>query len=126
MAEEINVEKLSKICARLASPHDGERAAAALIATQILEDFDMRWDDLIIKAFQGKEKPQSSRFDSRVSGWHVSYCQHVLDNYFEDLNEWQIGFLQNLCGKFQHSCLTEKQAAKLEEILDLFKIKVRT
>jgi hypothetical protein len=42
-----DVERLAKVCGMLASDKDGERAAAALLATQILQSFGVGWVDLV-------------------------------------------------------------------------------
>ena len=120
-----SIDKLSKICARLASSHDGERAAAALLATQIIEDLGDSWAALIIRAFETKPVHEV-HFDEGDRGWHVPYCEHVLHNHFEEVNDWQLNFLRNLKGKFRNSQLTEKQAAKLHEILEGLGLEVRT
>jgi hypothetical protein len=39
--------KLAIIAARLGSDYEGERAAAALLATRLLEGFGLRWDDVL-------------------------------------------------------------------------------
>jgi hypothetical protein len=40
-------EKLVKICARLGSDHDGERAAAGLLASRMLASEGLAWEDVI-------------------------------------------------------------------------------
>jgi hypothetical protein len=40
-------DKLVKVCSRLGSEHDGERAAAALLATRLLTGAGLSWDDAI-------------------------------------------------------------------------------
>lgn len=110
------IDRLAKICAMLSSSHDGERASAALLATQILSDLDITWQEVIHRAFSGrKEEAQSLNFDEREPGWHVPYCRWLLTNKMTDLNDWEIKFLSNLCTKFKNVCLTEKQAAIVEK-----------
>ena len=42
--------KLAKACSRMDSKHDGERAAAALLATRILASAGLSWSDVICNA----------------------------------------------------------------------------
>jgi len=42
--------KLAKVCSRMDSKHDGERAAAALLATRILVSAGLSWRDVICNA----------------------------------------------------------------------------
>lgn len=39
--------RLVKICARMGSEHDGERAAAALLASRLLHTAGLSWEDVI-------------------------------------------------------------------------------
>ena len=47
----IDQDKLAKVCQMLSSSHQGERAAAAQLATGMLRAAGMSWDDLVKKAF---------------------------------------------------------------------------
>lgn len=114
--------RLSKICALLASPFDGERAVAALKATQLLEDHGLRWADLVLSAFGGAMQDNvpdiETAHNERQPGWHVSYCAVLLSEFGEKISKdkWKMEFLSNLMGKFKDVSLTEKQTEKLREI----------
>jgi hypothetical protein len=113
------VSKLAKICGMLGSSHDGERASAALLASQILEDLDISWSDLVIAAFEGKAPSPtgtSVEYDRRTAGWHVSYCNWLIINRGRELNEWEMQFLNSLLQKYKRSSLTVKQAACLVKV----------
>lgn len=104
------IDKLAKICGMLGSAHDGERASAALLASQIIDDLDMSWREIILSAFSSKEEPKNIDFDDRPVGWHVGYCKWLIVNRGDALSKWDMGFLTSLAGKYARSRLTKKQA----------------
>lgn len=107
------VDKLAKICAMLSSPHDGERASAALLATQIISDLDLTWNEVVHRAFQERGEVKSVEFDERPPGWHVGYCRWLISNRGNVLNKWQMQFLNDLVQRYGHARLTKKQVACL-------------
>ena len=52
---ELDLEKFSKVCGLLSSNHDGERAAAALKATAMINDAGLTWEHV---ARKGATRPQ--------------------------------------------------------------------
>lgn len=104
------VEKLAKICGMLGSIHDGERASAALLATQIIDDLDLTWHEIIMSAFASKKEPRTIDFDDHPAGWHTGYCKWLIINKADQLKKWDMDFLTNLAGKYARSRLTKKQA----------------
>lgn len=110
------VDKLAKICGMLGSSHDGERASAALLATQILSDLDLSWRDLVCAAFSKTPPPPEIRYDDRHPGWHVGYCQWLIINKADSLPQWEMEFLTSLGTRYAHLSLTEKQASVFTRI----------
>lgn len=110
MAEPKTIDKLAKICGMLGSAHDGERASAALLASQILEDLDISWRDLVMTAFAGKPEARTIDYDDRPPGWHVGYCQWLVNNRADALSKWDMSFLTSLTSRYARIRLTKKQA----------------
>ena len=50
--------KLAIIAARLGSDYEGERSAAALLATRLLEGFGLRWDDVLAAPALPEKEPR--------------------------------------------------------------------
>ena len=98
--------KLVNILARLASPFDGERAAAGLLATRLLDAKRIRWDDLIGQAVQPYERPDTAP-DSRSN---LDLCRRHSDC----LDRWQHNFVS--CLSSRRTPLSSRQVAKLAEI----------
>ena len=112
-------EKLAKICGLLTSPHDGERAAAALLASQLIAGMGTSWRDVITSAFRvppavasGTTRKQEKTSEAKVSR-HVSYCNWLLVNKSKLLSDWDVEFLTSLAKKYRQSTLTEKQESML-------------
>lgn len=107
------INRLAKVCGMLGSAHDGERAAAALLASQILEDIGVSWSDLIHSAYSNANeaaKPSNVEFDPRQPGWHVPYCEWLLANKMSVLSKWDVDFLVNIKSKYGSVLLTKKQS----------------
>ena len=86
--------KLAKICARFASNHDGERAAAAALANQLLQSMG----------------EQVLTQDERDFAGLIDFAlQHE-----RLLNDWQRGFVRDIR---RQETLSKKQRAKLDEIV---------
>lgn len=116
------VAKLAKICGMLGSAHDGERAAAALKASQLLGDLDISWNELVMRAFTTLPQQPEIRYSRRYPGWHKYHCEQILRYYSNGLSEWDRDFLTSLAGKFGKLHLTEKQEAVLQRIAARFGI----
>ena len=65
----VNQDKLAKVCQMLGSSHLGERAAAAQLATSMLREAGLSWEDLIQKAFEVRP-PQS---DPKAGGSYTTW-----------------------------------------------------
>lgn len=104
------VGRLAKVCGMLGSNQDGERASAALLATQILESLEISWSDLIQSAFKPAPSERPINHDQRPRGWHVDYCKWLISNHEKDLSEWEASFIRSLVKNHPHSQLSKKQS----------------
>jgi len=107
--------RLVAILARLASDFDGERAAAGLLASRLLRDRGLCWDDLI-KAV-GAARQASGGTESEQSAWSAGQGNlTVCLKWLGELSPWETGFVLDLRRKRRP--LTPAQAAKLAQIAD--------
>lgn len=107
--------RLVAILGRLGSDYDGERAAAALLASRLLRDRGLCWDDLIQAV--GGARQTSGGAQSGQSAWppgqdNLTTCLRWLG----ELSPWETGFVLDLRRKRRP--LTPAQAAKLAQIAD--------
>lgn len=107
------LDRLAKICGRLSSDFDGERAAAALLATGLLRQHGLTWAELIAAA----AVPGQTHLERRVhgEGWRrtIGRC---LDRE-EALTPWEIEFLRGVEQQRRDSP-TPKQQSILDRIAD--------
>lgn len=76
-----DIERLGKLMGLLGSNHDGERAAAALKATQFLETKGMRWSDVIDLLMGGGRERVRVIYESVIPD-HQEMAQYCLDGEF--------------------------------------------
>ena len=95
-------ERLAKLCGMFGSHHVGERATAAALADKLVREQGLTWGDVIL--------PKAT--DTSIE----DLIDFAVRNGAGVLDPWQKGFLRGIRGR-QH--LTEKQLAKLDEIVDL-------
>ena len=107
------LRKLVGILGRLGSDHDGERAAAGLLASRMLRAAGVGWDDLILSdsrqvpgGTQGKHAPPPPPANN------LTTCLRWL----AELNAWETAFVMDLRQKRRP--LSPAQAAKLAQIAD--------
>jgi hypothetical protein len=118
------IQKLVKICGMLGSAYDGERAAAALMATQIINDLDLSWEDVIVSAFSLKPQPKVIEYDGRGAGWHVTYCAWLLNNKILDMSSWEVQFIQDLHIRYGSLKLTKKQSVVFVRIVKKYGVEM--
>ena len=108
--------KLIGVLSRLGSDFDGERAAAALLASRMVRDRGLAWDDLISRSAVAPIPSQPAGNTWRVE---VDLClQH-----FGLLSQWERDFLRSLQGRGN---VTPGQLDKVREIAtDLRKRRAR-
>lgn len=88
-------ERLAKLCGMLGSAHDGERAAAGLLASRLLREKGLRWDDVIgsTPAPLPPPRPAPGAPDCPVSRFDA--VRLVLANTAM-LTPWELGFVQSV------------------------------
>lgn len=98
--------KLAKIAGLLGSDYEGERASAALKATQILRNVGITWGGLIMAAVPAPEEKMPE-----LGTWRET-CRACLASG-QWLRDWERNFLETL-PKFRR--LSVKQRYVLDEI----------
>jgi hypothetical protein len=97
-----------KICGLLSSSHDGERAAAAAKATDMLRQHGLSWEDVLrpCPAPQPRQQQQQAG-DHRARARHALLRAHLL-------SPWEREFCASIAERW--APLTERQAAVLARI----------
>ncbi len=99
--------KLVGVLGRLGSDFDGKRSAAALLASRMLREAGLQWDDLIGEPESWRRRQDGTagwRADLAFTSRHISFCR-----------PWEQGFLRSIASK---SSLSTKQRGTLTEIAD--------
>lgn len=73
MSKSLNRDKLLKIIARLASPHDGEILAAVNIINKMLNEADLKWPELLSQTQNGASSQEIRDLQAQVSYWKRMY-----------------------------------------------------
>ncbi|WP_284946727.1 hypothetical protein [Acidisoma cladoniae] len=83
--------KLVGVLGLLASNHDGERAAAGLLATRLLKSAALTWEDIIPEqpVVRVTEGPKSKDW------WVVTFCARNATY----LSPWEQNFIRSLVGQ---------------------------
>jgi len=106
--------RLVGILGMLGSDHDGERSAAAALASRMVRERGLTWDSLILDGGdrQGGSKPSGG--PGTRSAWQdaLAFCQR----HQGSLSDWEVYFI---CGlRDRRTVPTPRQAAKLHQIAD--------
>jgi hypothetical protein len=97
-------DRLAKICGLFGSSHDGERAAAAAKADQLIRSCGLSWFD-VITVRSANLQIEGDTVDDLIA--------FAIDR--EDLlTAWEFGFVHGISGR---QLLTNKQLAKLRAIV---------
>jgi hypothetical protein len=98
--------RLAAILGRLGSEHDGERAAAGLLATRFMRDHGLTWPDLLAA-------PAPSTPPPPVTDWRrrAAWCAERA----ELLSGWEASFLANMAERATPP--TEKQGRVLDRLV---------
>ena len=102
MSDPAAIRRLVGTLARLDSPHDGERAAAALLASRQMRNLGLDWDTLL------RGPPRAA---APPAGWRrlLRHCQA----HAHELTPWEKAFVNRL-GSFAK--LSPRQADVLNRI----------
>lgn len=91
--DQVDIQKFARICGMLSSPHDGERASAALLATNFLSARKLTWEDLILaKAPLVISAPHWSQGPKTDREWVVAFRTHA----GSCLTTWEADFLKSV------------------------------
>ncbi len=99
--------RLIGVLGRLGSNHDGERAAAGLLADRMIRSAGLSWDLVVLVSAAPSPAPSTSpswRTDLQICQRHVSF-----------LRPWEQTFVTGLAGR---TSLSPKQRTILSEIAD--------
>lgn len=110
--------RLVNILGMLGSDHDGERSAAAALASCMMRDKGLTWDALILGS-GGRQDGAWPGEAGTGSGWRsvLAFCQR----HQAALSDWEANFtcdLQDL-----RTPPTAKQIAKLNQIADTLRLR---
>lgn len=111
------IARLENICAMLASPNDGERANAALMATRMLGQFGLDWRQLIQRAFAGAKMEQPVEPMDDDDDIMFAVYRDLLK--WGGLNFWERRFLGDLLRR-KVIDMTDKQAECFAEIMSKY------
>ena len=106
--------RLVCILGRLGSAHDGQRAAAGLLASRLLAGKGLQWGD-VVREVGGQPHPQRPDAPSETAAaWQDQLglcCRHA-----GHLSAWEHDFILSL--SIRRQTVTPAQAAKLDQIAD--------
>lgn len=111
-------QKLVRILGMLGSDHDGERAAAAALASRLVRDKGLGWDDVIAADGPGRQQaPGGAQGGTGGSSrWQDSDNLTVCLKWLGELTGWEVTFVTDLRRKRRP--FTSAQRAKVEQIAD--------
>lgn len=98
--------RLIRLLGMLGSSFDGERASAGLLASRMLLQHSLSWDDLIVREAERLEPPKRAAVP-----WRVDLAVAMKNICFT--RPWEREFLASIS---QRSTLTWKQSRVLAEI----------
>jgi hypothetical protein len=123
--------KLVKIAGLLTSDQDGERSAAALMASNILRTHKVSWAELLTRGVvilheapprpEPQPPPESPRSPWDEPAWKDA-ARKARTKYGDLLTEWERGFLSSI---LERSHLSDKQMATLVRIATKIKAATR-
>lgn len=120
---DVDRDKLVKILRMFGSDHDGEVAAAARRAHQLLRARSLDWDDLIIQV--GRQQQQQSR-QQRTPEHDDNDEDSLIQKCAERercLTNWENEFIQSISSSIlEWGQLTPKQKAVLDRIVNKLKL----
>lgn len=109
-----DVAKFIKICRLMESSSDGERSAAAGLATQFLRQRGLNWGELL-EPLRFRLDQESGEASSSSVLPHRQAARECLASG-ESWNAWELNFLTNIA--HQRRAPTDRQAARLTELHD--------
>ena len=98
--------KLSAILGRLGSDHDGERAAAGLLASRFMRDHGLTWPDVLAAPAPTTPPPPATEWQRRAA-----WCEERA----ELLSLWEANFLASMGRRPRPP--TDKQTAVIDRLV---------
>ncbi len=111
--------KLVGILGMLGSAHDGERAAAAALASRLVRDKGLTWDLVIAAEGAGKQQAPGGAESGRDTRWQDSDGLATCLRWLGELTSWETRFVLDLRQKRRP--FTPAQRAKIEQIADVLR-----
>lgn len=131
--------RLVKVLGMLGSDHAGERASAALKATEALQEMGWTWER-VVRSLQepqeAREAPRATktrpeaeeelaeaykrRYGAPRPAAHVELCERIVELHRRDLSDWELSFLMSLTAKFKFRELSPAQKDALGRIVERF------
>ena len=109
------VRRLVGILGRLGSDHDGERAAAGLLASRMLRAAGLGWAD-VIGAGGGARVGTAASPGGPGAGTAGQGDLTLCLRWLGELSAWEVGFVTDL--RTRRRLMTPGQAAKLRQVAD--------
>ena len=112
------VRRLVGILGRLGSDHDGERAAAGLLASRMLRAAGLAWGDVIGPG--GGTRPDTGASPGGPGTGTAGQADLVLCmRWLGELSAWEVGFVTDL--RARRTRMTPGQGAKLRQVADVLR-----
>ncbi len=110
----MDLDRLAKVCGMLGSSHQGERAAAALKATELLRDAGLTWAAFVRSRV---ETPRPAQ-EGAVERPHAKLARKLLGDFYPGplIDDRTSDFLEDLMGRNAFKNLTVRQQAWLDDI----------
>ncbi len=105
---------LAALLARLKSPYDGERLAAATLVTNFIENHNTTWSEVLNPPAPPPVVQQPAPPPPTGPRYWRNTAEDCLFDHSEALNEWEQGFLQDILRRGY--ALSVKQDASLRRI----------
>lgn len=121
--EETDRDKLIKVLRMFGSDHDGEVAAAARRAHNILKIHTLDWDDLIIQEGRSKSSYRKPKPERREPDADEADMIHRCSEREKCMTAWEREFITSISGSIiEWGHLTPKQRAILDRIVNKMKV----
>lgn len=104
------IDRLVKLCGMLGSAHEGERAAAALKADQLLRSYGLRWADVIAVSVGAPDPPAGLWVDPK----RKDAAAYLLATWPDLMTDWETAFCRTLIAQDGYS---RKQSIILSTLL---------
>ena len=108
------VRRLVDILGWLGSDHDGERAAAVLLASRMLRAAGLGWGNVIAPG--GGRAGAAETFGGHAAGSTGQADLALCLRWLGEMPVWEIGFVTDL--RTRRRLMTPGQAAKLRQVAD--------